>query len=158
MYKNEGLKSFYKGFVPSIFLSLYGVIQMFCYENVNYLIGNSNRQDPNSKGSNFIVPFFTGGISKSFASACLMPLNVVRMRLQMKNYTEEEVKKLGLQRPENLKEEIRYQGLIDCAKKIYRNEGMTAFYKGLTPSILKIFPASGIFFVTYEGTIKMFGA
>jgi hypothetical protein len=47
---------------------------------------------------------------------------------------------------------------VDCAKKIYKNEGITAFYKGLTPSILKIFPASGMFFVTYEGTLKLFGA
>lgn len=52
---------------------------MFCYENVNYLIGNANRQE--KEGSNFIIPFFTGGISKSLASASLMPLNVVRMRL-----------------------------------------------------------------------------
>ena len=74
---------------------------MFAYENVNYLVGNANRQDNPQKGAGFIIPFFTGGFSKSVASASLMPLNVVRMRLQMKNYTEEEIKKLGIQRPEN---------------------------------------------------------
>lgn len=41
MWKNEGIKSFYHGFVPSILMSTYGVIQMFCYENINYLCGFS---------------------------------------------------------------------------------------------------------------------
>lgn len=37
MWKNEGIKSYYRGFIPSLFLSVYGVIQMFCYENINYI-------------------------------------------------------------------------------------------------------------------------
>jgi Mitochondrial carrier protein len=39
MVRNEGIKGFYKGFVPSVFMSTYGVIQMFCYENINHLLG-----------------------------------------------------------------------------------------------------------------------
>ena len=27
-------------------------------------------------------------------------------------------------------EQMRYQGSLDCAKKIYREEGLRAFYKG----------------------------
>lgn len=54
----------------------------------------------------------------------------------------------------NVKEEVRYKGLIDCAMKIYKNEGILAFYKGLTPNLIRIFPASGLFFLTYETTLK----
>jgi hypothetical protein len=32
---------------------------------------------------------------------------------------------------------------------------MRAFYKGLTPNMIKIFPSTGIFFVTYEGVLKL---
>jgi hypothetical protein len=46
---------------------------------------------------NFFVPFVTGGLSKSIASFTLMPINVVRLRLQMKQYSVEQVKQLGLQ-------------------------------------------------------------
>lgn len=56
--------------------------------------------------------------------------------------------------PDNKKEVVTYDGVIDTTKKIYRTEGITAFYKGLTPNIIRIFPASGIFFLTYEATLR----
>ena len=58
----------------------------------------------------------------------------------------------------NTKQEIHYEGMIDIAKKIYRNEGIFAFYKGLTPNLLKVFPSSGLFFLAYEGTLILLGA
>lgn len=39
MYYNEGIQSFYRGFVPAIFLSTYGVIQMYSYEILTHLSG-----------------------------------------------------------------------------------------------------------------------
>jgi hypothetical protein len=38
MFK-EGPRSFYQGFVPSMFLSCYGMIQMYSYENINHFLG-----------------------------------------------------------------------------------------------------------------------
>jgi len=43
----------------------------------------------------------------------------------------------------------------DVAMKIYRNEGLKGFYKGLTPNLLKVFPSSGLFFLSYECTIRL---
>lgn len=101
MYRNEGLKSFYQGFVPSIFLSTYGVIQMFCYENINHLCGfDQNKR----KQKDMWIPFVTGGLSKCIASVTLLPLNVVRMRLQMKKYTEEQLKQMKIDVPSNFRE------------------------------------------------------
>lgn len=39
MYYNEGVRSFYRGLIPSIFMSTYGVIQMYCYEVLSYSFG-----------------------------------------------------------------------------------------------------------------------
>ena len=103
---------------------------------------------------NFMIPFLTGGLSKSVASFSLMPVNVVRLRLQMKQFSPVEVEKLGLAVDTNHRQAIKYTGMVDCAKKIYRNEGMTAFYKGLTPNLLKVFPSSGLFFLAYESTLQ----
>ena len=58
----------------------------------------------------------------------------------------------------NTRKAIHYEGVFDIAKKIYRNEGVWAFYKGLTPNLLKVFPSSGMFFLAYEGTLIMLGA
>ena len=44
-----------------------------------------------------LIPFFTGGLSKCIASATLLPINVVRMRLQMKTYTYDKIKELGIE-------------------------------------------------------------
>ena len=46
--------------------------------------------------------------------------------------------------------------MIDAFKKIYSNEGIKGFYKGLTPLVIKIFPTSGIFFLTYELSLSFF--
>lgn len=99
-------------------------------------------------------PFITGGLSKCIASVSLLPVNVVRMRLQMKKYSEHQIKEFGIINHENVREQIHYNGVIDCFRKTYKNEGILAFYKGLTPLVLKIFPTSGIFFLTYEMTLK----
>ena len=55
----------------------------------------------------------------------------------------------------NTRQNVRYDGVLDCARKILKNEGITAFYKGLTPNMIKIFPASGVFFLSYEYTMKL---
>lgn len=82
MWQTEGIRAFFKGYIPSLFLCSYGMIQMYCYENINHALGFQTGQK--MTWDNFLVPFLTGGFSKCFASFTLMPVNVVRLRLQMK--------------------------------------------------------------------------
>lgn len=42
MLMNEGVKSFFKGYMPSLFLASYGMIQMYSYENINHMLGFSS--------------------------------------------------------------------------------------------------------------------
>ena len=49
--------------------------------------------------------------------------------------------------------EVVYNGMIDTFVKIYKHEGIMGFYKGITPSVIKIFPTSGLFFLAYELTL-----
>ena len=60
---------------------------------------------------------------------------------------------MGLTVKENTKSEITYNGILDCAQKIFKNEGIRGFYKGLAPNLLRIFPASGLFFLVYESVL-----
>jgi len=146
----EGPKTFYRGFTPSLFMSFYGVIQMCSYEGLTHALGYESGKAKRLSWDNLLVPFFVGGTSRSLASVTLMPINVVRMRMQMKNYTKEEVDAKHLGRETNKRKEIVYQGARDTARKIWQHEGAAGFFKGLTPSVLKIFPTSGIFFLAYE--------
>ena len=128
---------------------------MYSYEVLTYLLGYETGRAKKMSWDNLLIPFMVGGAARSVASTALLPINVVRMRLQMKTYTKDEMeaKKLKMQKT-NRKSEIRYDGMIDTIKKIYRNEGMRGFYKGLTPNVLKIFPTSGLFFLSYELTLS----
>lgn len=64
--------------------------------------------------------------------------------------------KLGLAVPGNTGAVVTYDGFFDCAKKIYRNEGSLAFFKGLTPAIIRVFPQAGVFFWSYEIILQTF--
>ncbi|KYR00355.1 mitochondrial substrate carrier family protein [Tieghemostelium lacteum] len=46
--------------------------------------------------------------------------------------------------------ERRYSGVIDCAQKIYKQQGISGFYKGFTPCFLRAIPANAACFVLYE--------
>lgn len=52
---------------------------MYSYENLCFMLGY--RSGEKMTRDNFMIPFLTGGFSKCFASASLMPINVVRLRL-----------------------------------------------------------------------------
>lgn len=73
---------------------------------------------------NFLIPFFTGGIAKSIASFSLMPINVVRLRLQMRQFSKIEVEKMGLKIETNNRGEVHYGGARDVMWKIFKNEGI----------------------------------
>lgn len=44
----------------------------------------------------------------------------------------------------------QYSGISDCAKQIFRKEGLSAFYKGYVPNMLGIIPYAGIDLAVYE--------
>jgi len=61
-------------------------------------------------------------------SAAVTPMDVVKTRLQV-------IRSGG---------EAAYNGLLDCARKTYVNEGIRAFYKGTVPRMIVIAPLFGI--------------
>ncbi|CAI2374329.1 unnamed protein product [Moneuplotes crassus] len=156
MWSKEGPTSFYRGFPAACLLSIYGVIQMTCYENLNKLFGYKESEKSYKK----ISPFFIGGISKCLASTLLHPLTLVKTRQQKQRFSTKEAQRII---DKNLSEEVTkaaknadvyYVTIHDSAKSIFRNEGMRGFYKGLSPNLIRIFPSSGVFFMIYEAMLK----
>jgi hypothetical protein len=43
-----------------------------------------------------------------------------------------------------------YKGIIDCAVRVYREEGIKTFYRGLPPRLVSVVPMIGIQFGVYE--------
>lgn len=44
----------------------------------------------------------------------------------------------------------QYSGISDCAKSIFRREGLGAFYKGFIPNMMGIIPYAGMDLAVYE--------
>jgi hypothetical protein len=43
-----------------------------------------------------------------------------------------------------------YLGIVDCAIRVFREEGIGAFYRGLAPRLVSVVPMIGIQFGVYE--------
>ncbi|KAF9353926.1 hypothetical protein BGX26_008311 [Mortierella sp. AD094] len=43
-----------------------------------------------------------------------------------------------------------YKGMVDCAIRSYRSEGMGVFMRGVTPALLRAFPVNAVTFFVYE--------
>ncbi|KAI9199835.1 mitochondrial carrier domain-containing protein [Polychytrium aggregatum] len=49
----------------------------------------------------------------------------------------------------------RYKGMIDCARKVIREEGLGGLYRGFWPCMLRAGPANAATFVAFEATMKL---
>jgi hypothetical protein len=65
----------------------------------------------------------SGGVAAGVLTAAFTPIDVIRIRLQVTNQHFD-------------KADEPYKGFVQGAKKIFREEGLRAFWKGVTPSVL----------------------
>ncbi|XP_050463118.1 calcium-binding mitochondrial carrier protein Aralar1 isoform X1 [Cataglyphis hispanica] len=76
----------------------------------------------------------SGAIAGVPAAALVTPADVIKTRLQV-------VARKG---------QTTYSGLVDCARKIYKEEGARAFWKGATARVFRSSPQFGVTLFTYE--------
>jgi hypothetical protein len=85
-----------------------------------------DKSHPKQQYYNFVL----GGLAGTIAVTITYPTDLIRRKLQMvgtPGYPE-------------------YKGLVDCAVKIYQEEGFRGWYKGLWPCYLKVAPSMAILF------------
>ncbi|KAG2462446.1 GHC1 protein, partial [Polypterus senegalus] len=107
----------------------FSIVYFPLFANLNKL----GQKDPDTKAP-FYVSFLAGCAAGSTAAVAVNPCDVIKTRLQ------------SLQRGA---QEDTYAGISDCIRKIYRNEGPTAFLKGAYCRALVIAPLFGIAQVVY---------
>lgn len=127
--RHEGLRGLYSGFVPGLFGVSHGAVQFMAYEEMKNSYHNYYNQEITTKlGTMEYLSF--AALSKLFAALSTYPYQVVRARLQ--------------------DTQNKYVSSRDCIGKIYKLEGWMGFYKGLTPNLIRVVPATMITFVVYE--------
>ena len=94
----------------------------------------------------FVRDFLMGGVAAGISKTMASPIEVIKMRLQNQ---DEMLKKGTLDR--------RYEGIGDCAKRIYRGEGVRAFWKGNFTNVLRYFPTQALNFAFKDYFKSLFG-
>lgn len=82
-----------------------------------------------------------GGMSGVTSWVITYPLDVVKSRVQVDGF-------LGPK---------QYNGSIDCFIKSYQNEGLNAFSRGLTSTVIRAFPTNAATFLAVSLTFKFLG-
>ena len=100
-----------------------------------------------SEGSNFLSGLLIGGISATIATTAFAPLERVKLLLQTQDAN---IKILdGTTK--------RYNGIINCFSRIFREEGAIALFRGNLASVLKFFPSKALSFALRDLFKDMFG-
>lgn len=127
IYRNEGgLPGLYRGLVPTTLgVSPYVAISFWSYESLKSYIEN---ETPTKR-------LVCGALAGSIAQTITYPLDVLRRRFQVAGMSN-----VG----------YKYNGTVDAIRTMVHREGIRSLYKGLIPNYLKVAPAIGVSFVTYE--------
>ncbi|KFO56811.1 Mitochondrial folate transporter/carrier, partial [Corvus brachyrhynchos] len=129
IYKTEGIRGLYKGFVPGLFGTSHGALQFMAYEDLKERY-NKYRNRVSDTKLNTVEYIMMAAVSKIFAVSATYPYQVVRARLQDQHNT--------------------YSGVFDVIRRTWRKEGIPGFYKGIIPNVIRVTPACCITFVVYE--------
>jgi solute carrier family 25 protein 33/36 len=52
---------------------------------------------------------------------------------------------------------LKYTGLVQCFRLIFKEEGLAGLYGGLTAHMMRVVPNAAIMFGTYEAMLRLLG-
>uniref|UniRef100_A0A3Q2PF74 Solute carrier family 25 member 25a n=1 Tax=Fundulus heteroclitus TaxID=8078 RepID=A0A3Q2PF74_FUNHE len=129
MIKEGGTRSLWRGNgVNVIKIAPESALKFMAYEQIKRLIGSDKET------LSIVERFVAGSLAGVIAQSTIYPMEVLKTRLALRRTGQ-------------------YAGISDCAKQIFRREGLGAFYKGYVPNMLGIIPYAGIDLAVYE-TLK----
>ncbi|KAK6461525.1 mitochondrial carrier domain-containing protein [Scheffersomyces coipomensis] len=144
MYKEEGLRVFYSGLVPSIFGLLHVGIHFPVYEELKKILhcdtALSHPHDPAEPNSILWRLIMASSASKMVASTITYPHEILRTRMQIQAI-KQEAKNPGIHKKHRM---------LNSLIKIYQKEGLRGFYAGYAVNLVRTVPASAVTLVSFE--------
>ncbi|XP_016333677.1 calcium-binding mitochondrial carrier protein SCaMC-2-B [Sinocyclocheilus anshuiensis] len=129
MIREGGLRSLWRGNGINVLkIAPESAIKFMAYEQIKRLIGS------NQETLGILERLVSGSLAGAIAQSSIYPMEVLKTRLALGRTGQ-------------------YSGMKDCAKHIFKKEGLKAFYKGYIPNMLGIIPYAGIDLAVYE-TLK----
>jgi len=106
--------------------------------------------DKNLKGgsnaSAFLIDFMMGGVSAAISKTAAAPIERVKLLIQ----NQDEMIKSG-----RLKEP--YKGILDCFRRVIRDEGIIFLWRGNTANVIRYFPTQALNFAFKDQIKRLFG-
>lgn len=145
--RDEGVSGLYKGLLPSLILVSHGAIQLALYEKLKAMSQEMTRlhgwdQQVSVDGSGDRISAqnagLCGALSKAGATLVTYPTQVVRARLQQRMDSRA----------------LKYSSFTHVVRVTMRREGVSGFYKGLVPNLLRVMPQSAVTFLVYEAVLN----
>ncbi|OLL22084.1 putative mitochondrial carrier [Neolecta irregularis DAH-3] len=151
VFRKEGVVGLYRGMSASYLGVTESTMQWVLYEHFKKIITER------SVGRRLLSLEPTGwdtfvewggklgaaGSAKFLAAGVTYPHEVLRTRLRQTPTTNGQLK---------------YTGLIQCFKLVWKEEGMVALYGGLTAHLMRVVPNAAIMFGAYELVLHMTGS
>lgn len=132
MYKEEGIRAFYRGLVPSLFGLIHVGIHFPVYEKLKSILDCNISGDHNTLARLILA----SSLSKMVASTITYPHEILRTRMQIQ--------------PAKRKGPIKEIRLLDSIVKVYRKEGLRGFYAGYATNLARTLPLSAVTLVSFE--------
>uniref|UniRef100_A0A7C8ZF17 Uncharacterized protein n=1 Tax=Opuntia streptacantha TaxID=393608 RepID=A0A7C8ZF17_OPUST len=144
VYKEAGIRGFWKGIVPTLIMVCNPSIQFMIYEtSMKSLREKRAANNHGKKEITALEVFVLGAVAKLGATVATYPLLVVKSRLQAKQDIGSNVS-------------LRYSGTLDAITKMIQYEGLFGFYKGMSTKIVQSVFAASVLFMVKEELVKAF--
>ena len=147
----EGLRGFYSGLGPTILVAVpnfaisytvYGTLKEYVLDDDLFYNLRVVDADDGEPKLGLQLTLLCGACSGAFSTLITFPFDTIRRRMQIQNLHVVEAERLS----------ARQQALT-----LIQREGPLAFYRGITPELLKVIPMVGTMFLVYEFTKDALG-
>lgn len=95
--------------------------------------------------SAFLIDFLMGGVSAAVSKTAAAPIERVKLLIQNQ---DEMIKQGRLSQP--------YKGISDCFKRVIRDEGLVALWRGNAANVIRYFPTQALNFAFKDQFKRMF--
>lgn len=132
IYVNEGVRTFWKGTVPSLFSVFQGSLQFTFYDHAKLYLTKHQEKEP----SNYQ---YTGlsMMARTLSMVIVYPTQVIKSRLQSYNFGQEK------------------RTMISIIRQIKNLDGgLRGLYQGISANLIRVLPSTAVMFLSYETTKK----